>query len=262
MAVVAITSAKFSPGVSLAAYGLAHCWPRRIVGVELDESGGTWAYRHGLSCEPGLASLAATQQPLTFDLASTHGHRLSESKTLVCAPKEGAIVRAANGWLADRLLAWPEGDDLLADIGRLRCGEIDHVAALRRADIVLLMTGTRPEELASTASMVVELVSAIRPTAAVHLLFLASGPYSADEAADALNALVRRRIFRIAGVVPFDPKNARELCDGGRNASKIASRWFGSIATELGAATAHRGATRVSASSPAQSLSESLNGAQ
>ena len=64
MAVIVIGSAKGSPGVSLAAWGLVHCWPRPIVGIELDESGGTWAYRHGLTCEPGLASLAATQQPL------------------------------------------------------------------------------------------------------------------------------------------------------------------------------------------------------
>ena len=258
VAVMVMASAKSSPGVSLAAYGLLHCWQRAIVGIELDESGGTWAYRHGLSCEPGLASLAATQQPLTLALAAAHGHRVSELKAMVCAPKEGTIVRAATGWLSERLLAWPEGDDLLIDLGRLRSGELDNVAALGRAEIVLLMTGTRPEELASTASIVVDLAAAIRPTAAIHLLFVASGPYSADEAADALNALVKRRIFRIAGSVPFDPKSARELSDGGRNAAKVASRWFAAIATELAAATAHR--TPVP-SLGAQLLANSLNGA-
>jgi hypothetical protein len=141
MAVIAIASAKGSPGVSLAAHGLVHCWPRPVVGMELDESGGTWAYRHGLTCEPGLASLAATQQPLDLALAIAHGYRINESKALVCAPKEGTIVRAAVGWLGERILAWPDTGDLVLDIGRLHSGEMPQSVALRRADIVILMTG-------------------------------------------------------------------------------------------------------------------------
>ncbi len=257
MAVIVITSAKSSPGVSLAAFGLVHCWPRAIVGMELDESGGTWAYRHGLSCEPGLASLAATQQPLEAQLAAAHGHRLSESKALVCAPKEGSIVRAAAGWLGERLLAWPEGDDLLIDIGRVRTGDHEN-NALNRADVVLLMTGTRPEELASAAAVIADLATAIRRTTPLYLLFVASGPYSADEAADALDELVKRRILRIAGSVPFDPKSAREVCDGGRNAAKVTGRWFGPMATELAAGTAHRTAPQANH----QTEVDSLNGAR
>ena len=240
MSVIAVASAKSSPGVSLAVWGLVHMWPRPVVGIELDESGGTWAYRHGLTCEPGLASLAATQDALNHHHASSHGSPIGDSKTLVCAPKEGATVRAAVGWLTERLLAWPDSDDLLVDLGRLKPGEMQHSAALRRADVVALVSGTRADELASSASVVAELSASIRPTTRVVLLFVASGPYSAEEAADALNALVKRRLFRIAGSVPFDPKAAAELCGGGRHVEKIATRWFGPIASELAAATAHR----------------------
>jgi hypothetical protein len=240
MAVITVVSAKGSPGVSLAVWGLLHMWPRPIVGTELDDSGGTWAYRHGLTCEPGLASLAATQETLDLRRTSAHGCPVGESKTLVCAPKEGTIVRAAVGWLAERLLAWPETDDLMVDIGRVRPGDMKHSPALRRADVVVLVTGTRADELASSASVVTELAAAIRPTTQVQLLFVTSGPYSAEEAADALNGLVKRRLFRIAGTVPFDPKAAGELSDGGRRASKVLVRWYGPIAAELAAATAHR----------------------
>ena len=240
MAVITVVSAKGSPGVSLAVWGLLHMWPRPIVGIELDESGGTLAYRHGLTCEPGLASLAATQEQLNLQRSSAHGCPVGESKILVCAPKEGTIVRAAVGWLTEPLLAWPDTDDLILDLGRVRPGEMQYSPALRRADVAVLVSGTRADELATSASVITELAAAIRPTTQVHLLFVASGPYPAEEAADALNGLVKRRLFRIAGTVPFDTKAAGEFSDGGRRASKVLARWYGPIAAELAAATAHR----------------------
>jgi hypothetical protein len=259
MAVITFVSAKASPGVSLASSWLTRMWPRPIAGIELDESGGTWAYRHGLTCEPGLVSLAATQDALNLHHVSAHGCLIGDSKALVCAPKEGATVRAAIGWLTERLLAWPDSGDLVVDLGRLRSGEMQQSAALRRADVVVLVSGTRAEELASSASVVTELAASIRPTTRVHLLFVASGPYSAEEAADALNGLVKRRLFRIAGFVPFDPKAAAELGSNGRGAAKVAARWFGPIAKELAAATAHRNPEVVD-SEP--TLAAELNGAR
>ena len=163
------------------------------------------------------------------------------------------IVRAAQGWLDEHLLAWPENDDLLIDVGRFRAGEVQHSAPVRRCDALLLMTGTRAEELATTASVIGDVVKAMRPGATLYLLYVASGQYSASEATDSLNELVKRRLFRIAGTIPYDPKAAATLCDGGRNAGKIATRWFGSIASELAASTAHRtlGATVHAASAAA-----------
>ena len=65
VSVVLVASAKGAPGVSLGSWGLLHCWPRTVTGVEADVSGGAWALTHGLTCDPGLTDLAAEQGVIT-----------------------------------------------------------------------------------------------------------------------------------------------------------------------------------------------------
>ena len=119
MTVIVGLSAKASPGVTLGMWGLLHCWPRPAIGMETDEAGGTWALRHGLTSEPGLASFASTQGLLGFDQAREHAVGLGADRYAVCAPREGTIVNAAMRWLDDRLLSWPSNGDLLVDAGRV-----------------------------------------------------------------------------------------------------------------------------------------------
>ena len=55
MAVVCLTSASGSPGVTATAVGLAFCWPRPVLLVEADPTGGS-----GILAGNGVASSRTT----------------------------------------------------------------------------------------------------------------------------------------------------------------------------------------------------------
>ncbi len=241
MTVIAGVSVKGAPGVSLGMWGLLHCWPRPVIGMEVDPSGGTWALRHDLTCEPGLASLAATQGPLTFELTAQHAMTLSEHRYAVCAPREETIVSAAMGWLGDRLLAWSTDADLLIDAGRISSQTLSTNAAVKRADTVLLFARPCPEELGPVSHVLAELANVMQATATVKLVLIGSAPYSPDETVEALIRLTENRIaLSIGAVLADDPNAAVEVRTGSKRANKIVNRWFGSLAIELAAASAHR----------------------
>jgi hypothetical protein len=241
MTVIVGVAAKGSPGVSLAMWGLVHCWPRPVIGMEVDVSGGSWALRHGLTCEPGLASLAATQGPLTFDTAADHTIGVGEQRGVVCAPRETTIVAAAMGWLNDRLMAWPNDGDLLIDAGRFTTSASSDHAGVRRADTVLLFARPRPEDLGATAHTIAEVGKLIRPSTPIKLVLIGTEPYSLDAILDALRVLTNHRIeISIGAVIADDPNGAEDIRVGSKRAAKIIARWFGPLATELAATSAHR----------------------
>ena len=63
MSLVALVSAKRSPGVTTAAVALASVWPvRPALVIECDPAGGDLAADAGLPLEPGLTSLAASRR--------------------------------------------------------------------------------------------------------------------------------------------------------------------------------------------------------
>ena len=241
MTVIAGVSVKASPGVSLGIWGLFHCWPRRVIGMETDEAGGTWALRHGLTSEPGLASLAATQGLLGFDQARDHGVAVGADRWAVCAPREGSIVNAALVWLNPRLLAWPSDGDLLIDAGRVVPSRVADCAALRRADTLLVFARPCPEELGPVAHLLNESAPLLRAGSTVVIVLRGTGPYTPAETADALRDLTGNRVpIGLGAVLPEDPVAAGRLRDGDRRAEKIAARWYGPLAGELAAASAHR----------------------
>lgn len=243
MTVIVGLSAKGSPGVSLGMWGLVQCWPRPVIGMETDTAGGTWALRHGLTSEPGLASLAAAQGSLDGDLVRAHSIAVGEERFVVCAPIEGTVVRAAMGWLGDRLLAWPSDGDLLIDAGRVASTTVRESAVLKRADTVLAFTRPCAEELGPLAHLLSELGPVLRESATVVLVLIGSGPYGATETLEAVRELTGHRLaIGIGAVLPDDPGSAAQIRDGGRRAAKVASRWFGPLANELAAASAHRAA--------------------
>ena len=89
MAVVALTSASGSPGATTTALGLALLWPRPILLVEADPTGGSGllaGYFHGTrEYEAGLIELALTASNLSDALAD------------VARPIEGTTVSFVAG---------------------------------------------------------------------------------------------------------------------------------------------------------------------
>ncbi len=59
MSVIAIASAKGSPGVTTTALALAAVWPRRVLVAECDPVGGDLSYWFGQPATPGLLTLGS-----------------------------------------------------------------------------------------------------------------------------------------------------------------------------------------------------------
>ena len=237
MSVVVGVSAKGAPGVSLGIWSMLSCWPRPIVGLEADTSGGSWALTHGLSWDPGLSDLAAEQSPITAETIGRCSISLTSSIRVVCAPKEPVLVRRSLEWLDDRLGAWPEDVDVLVDAGRC---DGSH-PMLARADAVVVWCRTDPQGLGATAALLGSLERVVRPGVAVRIVTVGDTPYSPSESVEALAELGGPRLsVRHGSAVPFDPRLAAVVAAGGRKSARLAQTWFGPMAAEIAASTAHR----------------------
>ncbi|SEB46154.1 hypothetical protein SAMN04489727_1938 [Amycolatopsis tolypomycina] len=164
---IALCSVHGSPGVTTLAVALATHWPevahsRRLV-AEIDPAGGDLAMRLHLPTTPGLASLAAAarRQPRP-ELVWEHTHALASGARVLLAPPGSGHARAALHILtgaAQQLLpaaARQPGVVVLADCGRVDPGTPAEAIA-RQADALVLLTGTRGEDLAHTAARLSEL---------------------------------------------------------------------------------------------------------
>lgn len=167
---IAVGSVKAAPGVTTVTAALAALWPeaqhtRRLV-AELDPSGGDLAVRYGLPATPGLASFAAATRRTREPAAVwDHTHLVVGGSHVLPAPPAAAQAHAALTILASgpgsSLLhgaAANPGVALLADCGRLDPATPAEAIA-RRADVLLLVSGTRPDELAHTATRLGELAA-------------------------------------------------------------------------------------------------------
>ena len=236
MSVIVGVSAKGAPGVSLGIWSMLSCWPRPIIGLEADTSGGSWALTHGLSWDPGLSDLAAEQSPITPETIGRCSISLTPWIRVVCAPKEPVLVRRGLAWLDDRLSAWPEDLDVLVDAGRC---DGSH-PMLVRADAVVVWCRTDPQGLGATAALLGSL-EVVRPGVTVRIVTVGDDPYSPSDSVEALVELAGLRLaVRHGAAVPFDPRLAAVVAAGGRKSARLAQTWFGSMAAEVAASTAHR----------------------
>ncbi len=243
MAVIVGLSAKGSPGVSLGMWGLLQCWPRPAVGFEADVSGGSWAVRHGLTCEPGLASLAATPDDLNLHSLRAHSFQISADKHVVCAPTQGRVVSNALGWLNDRFASWPDNEDLLVDAGRVTPQHLRENGLLRRADTILLFAGTDGTDVGPAADLLIALAAVLRHGASVRIVLVGGGEYSMGEVAEFLCGVVGNRYdCKVGGSLSYDRARSNLIVTS-KHARRLAHVTYGPIAFELAAATAHRSVT-------------------
>jgi hypothetical protein len=227
MTVIALTSAKGSPGVTTTALALALAWPqvapgRRVLVVDADMAGGDLApgyLRGAVSSTDGVLGLAAARP---IDLGAglwDHVIAVDESATslLLTGISDPAQARSLAGvWpsLAE-VFADPDGEfagvDVLVDLGR--AGTAHEAAALRaRADLVLLVlrSSLRASAAARAAGrrLVEERTERAGGTDSLGCVVVGEGqPYRAGEIATAVGLPVRARMA-------WDPASAAVLSDG------------------------------------------------
>lgn len=155
MSVIALASAKGSPGVTTLALALWHVWPRRVLLADCDPAGGDIAagYLAG-DVDPGRGLLNLTLAARRSDLRSTleaHLVALDDAGTRCLLPglSDPSHAAALTAWwdrlgslfadlgAADDGSGLP-GTDVLVDCGRLGAAH-PPTALVRRADLVLVV---------------------------------------------------------------------------------------------------------------------------
>lgn len=208
MTVVAVGSAKASPGATTLCLALAATWPRAgipAVVIEVDPDGGSLAARLGLGYEPGLVSLAAAaRRGVDRDLLLAHGQSLGGALSVVCGPASPQQASAALGAVGPRLaerMADLLDAAVLVDVGRL--GPTSPALPLARsADVCVLTARPRLDEIQHLDSRARALEQA---GCRVGLVCVGAEPYSPLEVAASVGV-------DLLGVVADDPKGAGLLC--------------------------------------------------
>lgn len=210
MAVVALASASGSPGVTTTALGLALLWPRPVLLVEADPTGGSGLlagyFRGSREYDAGLIELALTASNLSDALADVARPIDSTTVSFVAGTRSHTQASALRDLWAPLAEALSElestGQDVIVDAGRLGLHG-SPMPLLDAADLALLVSRTSLPNLSALRSWAdafqrpaldwhqsaVLLIGEGQPyssrdvTAAVNLPVLAALPMDADSAA-------------------------------------------------------------------------------
>jgi hypothetical protein len=208
MAVIALTAASGSPGVTTTAVGLAFCWPRPVFLIEADPTGGSGILAGFLkgttTYDGGLVELALSPLDVA-DVLREFVRPLSPQVSLVAGTRTHAQAAALRDvWepLAVALAGLEaSGQDVIVDAGRLGLvGSPDPL--LESADAALLLTRTNLPAISAARSW----AESVRPPATgwrhPGLLLVGEGkPYRDTEVSKALG-------MPVVADLPDDPEAA------------------------------------------------------
>lgn len=230
MTLLAVASAKASPGASTLALALAATWPREGLGeawlLEADPDGGSVAALRTLRHDPGLMSLAASRvmdleairahvQMLDTDLGVLIGHASADQATAVIA----SVVGRLGPWTAAQ-----SSLQVIADLGRVS-PRSPAIGFARAADAVLLVLRPQLDEVVHVAHRAQALRDAGCTTG---LVLIGDRPYGPNEVGEAAQC-------EVFGVVADDRHGAAILRgQPGRTKTLLRSGLWRSV-VELGA---------------------------
>lgn len=215
MSVIALGSAKASPGVTTTAVALASVWPadREPVIVEADPDGGSLGAHFGVPAEPGLVSFAAAvRRSPDVDpggdggsdpegTLARHTRALPGEIPLLTGPPAAEQAHAALAAAGTTLVRRGTGRvDLLLDCGRVGPRSPSLPLACE-ADVLALVARPRLEEV----HHLVHRVDVLRDQAR-HLCLITIGarPYTPSEVAEAIQ-------LPLVGTIPEDARAAAAL---------------------------------------------------
>lgn len=221
MALIVLTSASGSPGVSTSALGLALAWPRPVLLVDADPTGSRSipaGYLRGgqLPTADTIVDLAvpARQGTLTEDLPRMLIDLPGSSVQMLCGPRRHTQARALSGlWeplAAEFKRLELTGQDVIVDAGRLGL-EGSPMPLLLAADLTLLATRSSLPALVAASSWAPTLLDSFTQRAAGAnlgaLLIGAGRPYRPAEVAKVLG-------LPVLAALPWDPPSAQVFSEG------------------------------------------------
>lgn len=215
MAVIALASASGSPGVTTTALGLALLWPRPVLLVEADPTGGSGLlagyFRGTREYDAGLIELALTANNLSDALADVTRPIEGTQASFVAGTRSHTQASALRDLWAPLAEALGElestGQDVIVDAGRLGLNGSPE-SLLDGADLALLVSRTTLPAL-----------SALRPWAdafqrppldwhQAEILLVGEGqPYGAREVATVVD-------LPVVASLPDDPQSAAVFSRG------------------------------------------------
>lgn len=217
---IAMVSAKGSPGATVSALALTLTWPGRCLLAECDPAGGDVlaGYLQGsLDAQRGLAQLAVAElrgrlrdefDRQLVDLDAPRRQRLLLPG--VRDPAQAATVAPVWPAIADQLRQLASDGLVIADCGRLTTPHFGWPMVHAASRVLLVVRGTLP-----SVSHAVPAVGVLRKELAAQggpdrlgLLVVDTGPYPAAEVAARLQV-------ELAAVLPADARSARSLSVGG-----------------------------------------------
>ncbi len=215
MAVVALCSASGSPGVTTTALGMALLWPRPVLLVEADPTGGSGilaGYFRGIkSYGQGLVELALSTEDIADLLPQVAEPVGSSAASFIAGPRTHSQAPALTGLWAPLLRALQDleatGQDAIVDCGRL--GLVGWPEPLlAEADLSLIVCRTHLPAVAAARSWA-ESARRGHPTWAHPAVMLVGErqPYSAREVSSVLGLPVH-------AVIADDPGSAAVLHRG------------------------------------------------
>ena len=198
MAVIALTSASGSPGVTTTAVGLALSWPRPVLLVEADPTGGSGIlagfFRGTREYECGLIELALAPVPVADALRDVVRPIEGSTASFIAGTRshsQAAGLRELWEPLADALAELETtGQDVIIDAGRLGLTGTPQ-PLLNSADLTLLLTRTTLPALAAARSWADSLRPGTSSWRHPGVLLVGEGqPYRAGEVSKVLGVSV------------------------------------------------------------------------
>lgn len=219
MALLALASAKGSPGVTTSALALALAWPRCAVVAECDPAGGdvlAGYFRGTVTMSRGILGMtrATGHDSVTEGLLALDTTGARAVIPGVTDPAHAAALAERGPQLAELLTRFGIGDepaDVLADCGRLDSAHAP-TELLRHADAVVLVVRSLLRSVRSARSWTSTLRDAVAvgtpgPPKLVLLLVGERQPYGHND-------IVLHLELPSVGVLAWDPATAAVLSDG------------------------------------------------
>lgn len=217
MGLIAIASAKGSPGVTTLSLAAAALWPRNSLMVECDPAGADVAYRmpgmggETLDPQKGVLSLvAAGRRSMHPGLLSLHSQQIVGGLEVlpgVVVPEQATGVRWDE---LGRFFAEAPGVDVIADLGRIGATTPQN-AMLQSAAAIVMVVDTLPSNvvhLRERAARVREQAGAVGMAAPLHVVVVA--PPKRERAVRETKDVLERASVEYESVhhLAHDPKGA------------------------------------------------------